>query len=1530
VSNVASRSAGAAGVEHKPELALPASAKHGVWWPLRLLAWIVAAVLLSGIIIAPLDTWSQTLFASFTFVFCWMLSLISGRGVTLTLIVVSITVSIRYLHWRITTTVGNEDGLDMVLGLVLLAAETYAVLVLILGYVQSAWPLERKPVALPADSSTWPSVDIYIPSYNEPLSVVRTTILAAKALDWPADKLNIYLLDDGRRDEFKAFCQKAGVGYIIRPDNKHAKAGNINHALKKTRGDLVAIFDCDHIPTRSFLQLTVGWFMRDAKLAMVQTPHHFYTPDPFERNLQNFKKIPNEGELFYGVLQKGNDLWNATFFCGSCAVIKRAPLEEVGGIAPETVTEDAHTMLKLHRRGYRSAYIDIAQAAGLATESLSGHIGQRIRWARGMAQIFRTDNPFFGRGLGLVQRLCYASAMMHFFYGIPRLIFLMAPLAYLVFDAHIFNASAETILAFALPHMAHAYLTNSRVQGAHRHSFWAEVYESALATYILYPTTLAMISPKFGKFNVTAKGGVIEKDYFDLRIAAPYLVLLALNVFGTAMGIWKLTQPDAEVSAVLVNLAWSLYAFMFLCATIAVAWERQQRRVFPRVSAKLPAMLRLAGQHVVSCETIDISTSGVALTTPYELPVQKDEIIDVTLVIGRDDVPAEARVVQKNGRVIRLAFTDMSLEAEESLVRATFSRPTAWTDWSNGRKRDRPLLALMAVFWIGVKGAARLPFTVAARGKSSQILLALGFAGLAGLAGGDAHAQPAPGGPDGWTGGEPLELDPVGGDDAGSDDDTTEPTPDARPSAPPDLPTAAPTPAQSEEVAPDPARAAGDDMKPTTTWSLEHLGLDKAVRSYNRRTSIRLPFYARGDEVFTKARLRLQLDQTIEPAEDVVALKLSINDEVVGTVPFKSLDGKEIPFAAEIAIEVPPQLMGEKNALSFELVLSPGAACSVLVEVGTWKLLRSGQLDAIAAPLPLPNQLDMLPVPFFDPFADAVTPIHIVMPFAPTGGGADGNVMGPRIVKVASYIAAYFGVRGGARFRFPVSFGELPEGHAVVLMLPEMAGLVPDLGSITGPMVAMRDNPKSGARHAKLWIIAGRTMDELELAAQRVLLDFEATKGQGATVRFDFAPKVEARLPYDAPRWFPGGVPLSLGLISDKQHRTFKGALGGTIPFEFRIPPDVFTWPASYVELELNWRSAVPPGVASPSLVVDINGHYLARLELDRDVDDAEKQSKTIRLPVTELRGFNQLNVHVVPPKDSCPSADMDIVEVEVLDTSVLHLEGYNRFRPMPDLEAFVNDGFPFTRMADLSETVAALPTKPLPAEIGTLLSFVAHTTAITGHPPTGLTVVLNDHPEAIGDDPTRRDKDVIVIGVVSRLHGLASWEEHMPIRGITREAPGHIQLPSVPWYQEAMAFLQGTPLSEDLDRLSKALRPGSERAYVVGLESPWQTGRSVVVISADDPSGMPSLPEMKGVAEALSARADALVLVADRRAAFRVLSDYDMGSLPPWTQFLWFIASHWIILMPLLLLTAMAFAWVLKRRLLNVAYRRLTVEVKG
>lgn len=686
-------------------------ATHRLWnHPLlRYSAYTLSAGLALLCLTTPFNTLAQIVFVTVLWGLALLLRRIQGQVVTLLLTLLSVIVSTRYLWWRTVYTLNGDEYLDLLWGGVLLAAEFYTWIVLLLGYAQTAWPLKRQPHPLPDDLTQWPTVDIFIPTYNEPLKVVKPTVLAACGIDWPRDKLNIYLLDDGRRDEMRQFAEEVGIGYIIRPDNRHAKAGNLNHALTKTRGDFIAIFDCDHIPTRSFLQVTMGGFLHDHKLALVQTPHHFFSADPFERNLGLFRRIPNEGELFYGLIQDANDLWNAAFFCGSCAVLRRAPLEEVGGIAVETVTEDAHTALKLHRLGYNSAYINVPQAAGLATESLSAHIGQRIRWARGMAQIFRLDNPFFGKGLTWMQRICYSNAMLHFLNGIPRLVFLTAPLAFLLFHAYVIYAPALSVALYVLPHMVHANIINSRIQGSFRHSFWAEMYETVLAWYITLPTTLALINPGKGKFNVTAKGGLVDKNYFDWTISLPYLALIGLNLMGLLVGIGRMIWgPADEIPTIVLNLFWTLYNIVILGGAIAVSSEAKQVRLSHRVHMKLPAVLHLPNGKLIQCHTEDFSEGGVALV-PAILPhLKRDDHVMVSLWRGTEEFAFPARVASLTPPQLRLRWELKNLEQEAALVQCTFARADAWASWADGRQVDQPLKGLQEVFSLGITGYRRL------------------------------------------------------------------------------------------------------------------------------------------------------------------------------------------------------------------------------------------------------------------------------------------------------------------------------------------------------------------------------------------------------------------------------------------------------------------------------------------------------------------------------------------------------------------------------------------------------------------------------------------------------------------------------------------------------------------------------------------------------------------------------------------------------------------------------------------------------
>ncbi|MHA8111719.1 UDP-forming cellulose synthase catalytic subunit [Kosakonia cowanii] len=657
----------------------------------------------------PFNPLSQFVFLILLWGVALLVRRIPGRFSVLMLVVLSLTVSCRYIWWRYTSTLNWDDPVSLVCGLVLLFAETYAWIVLVLGYFQVIWPLNRQPVPLPKDMSLWPSVDIFVPTYNEDLNVVKNTIYASLGIDWPKDKLKVWILDDGGREEFRQFAKQVGVEYIARTTHEHAKAGNINNALKYAKGEFVSIFDCDHVPTRSFLQMTMGWFLKEKKLAMMQTPHHFFSPDPFERNLGRFRKTPNEGTLFYGLVQDGNDMWDATFFCGSCAVIRRGPLDQIGGIAVETVTEDAHTSLRLHRLGNTSAYMRIPQAAGLATESLSAHIGQRIRWARGMVQIFRLDNPLMGKGLKFAQRLCYVNAMFHFLSGIPRLIFLTAPLAFLLLHAYIIYAPAIMIALFVMPHMVHASLTNSKIQGKFRHSFWSEIYETVLAWYIAPPTLVALINPHKGKFNVTAKGGLVEEEYVDWVISRPYIFLVLLNLLGVAVGIWRYFYgPENEILTVFVSIAWVFYNMVILGGAVAVSVESKQVRRAHRVEMTMPAAIAREDGHLFSCTVQDFSDGGLGIKINGQAQVLEGQKVSLLLKRGQQEYAFPATVARVNGNEVGLQLLPLTTKQHIDFVQCTFARADTWALWQDSFPEDKPLESLLDILKLGFRGYRHL------------------------------------------------------------------------------------------------------------------------------------------------------------------------------------------------------------------------------------------------------------------------------------------------------------------------------------------------------------------------------------------------------------------------------------------------------------------------------------------------------------------------------------------------------------------------------------------------------------------------------------------------------------------------------------------------------------------------------------------------------------------------------------------------------------------------------------------------------
>ncbi|HEY9740072.1 MAG TPA: UDP-forming cellulose synthase catalytic subunit [Coleofasciculaceae cyanobacterium] len=573
------------------------------------------------------------------------------------LILLSIVTTLRYLYYRTNYTLNFDDWINGIFCLLLFIAELYAIGTLVLAYFQTIKIRDRQPVDLslyPQDQ--WPKVDIYIPTYNEDVEIVRKTTLCALAIEYPADKKQVYVLDDGRAEKYKArreelrqMCEELGATMLTRDNNDHAKAGNINTAFKRTAGDLVLILDCDHMPVRQFLMHTVGFFF-NPQVAFVQTPHWFYNPDPFERNLLTRGKIPVGNELFYKVLQKGNDFWNAAFFCGSAAVIRKEYALQVGGIATETVTEDCHTAFRLHSLGYESIYYDKIMVAGLAPEKFSAYVGQQVRWARGMAQILRIENPLINPKLHLTipQRICYFSATSHFFYGFPRLMYAIAPPLFLLFGINSVKGLGLETLFYALPHIILSMQTNHIPYKHVRFSFWNEIFEFAMSFQAGIVTLLALVNPKLGSFNVTDKGLSVTKRSFDFD-SVRYLVITSAIASASLLSVpfWLLLSPE-DTQAVLINALWCIFNLFLLLAAVLVAFEQPQLRRAHRLPRKLTAVIHSGGQSWTG-HTVDVSESGAQILLD-EWPNIPDEI-KVELV---GDYGARALM---NGQVIRAIAT---------------------------------------------------------------------------------------------------------------------------------------------------------------------------------------------------------------------------------------------------------------------------------------------------------------------------------------------------------------------------------------------------------------------------------------------------------------------------------------------------------------------------------------------------------------------------------------------------------------------------------------------------------------------------------------------------------------------------------------------------------------------------------------------------------------------------------------------------------------------------------------------------------
>lgn len=564
-----------------------------------------------------------------------------------------------YLTWRVTATIPSfSDPVDWAVGWLFLLIELGAVTGSILSYItltrtgNRSVEVERNASWL-AGLERPPLVDVFICTYNEEREILERTILGATAMTYANNR--VWVLDDGRRRWLAELAQTLGANYLTRPDNSHAKAGNINHALRHVAAlpeppDFISVLDADFVPTPVFLSRALTLF-RESDVGIVQTPQHFINPDPIQANLQASDAWPDEQRYFFDVLMPAKDAWGTAFCCGTSSVIRMAALARAGGFPTESVTEDYLLTLRLKRNGFRTVYLNERLSLGLAPEGLNEYITQRSRWCLGFIQIIRgKDGPFnLGNGLQLGDRISLIESLLYWSMAyLFRVAGLVIPILYLLFGINAVNVGTADGIAHFLPYYIAQISIMAWLSGKRVLPVMTDVSQLLAASEIIRAVVTGLLKPKGHKFKVTAKGGDRSRTVIQWRMIAQFSVVLGLTLLGI-LATFGLSPSLQDSSA--VALYWSWYNIVILIAAIAVCVELPRQRRNDRLDG-VESVIVSVGAAQREYVTADISVGGMRLSG--SIP----ELVGTRVAVQFGDDRFDGAIVRRSESDFAVALDD--------------------------------------------------------------------------------------------------------------------------------------------------------------------------------------------------------------------------------------------------------------------------------------------------------------------------------------------------------------------------------------------------------------------------------------------------------------------------------------------------------------------------------------------------------------------------------------------------------------------------------------------------------------------------------------------------------------------------------------------------------------------------------------------------------------------------------------------------------------------------------------------------------